>query len=242
MEGDIPQQHQIAQQQQQQQQALAVGTPPSVVCSQHHHTTHTHPSGECNTECEQHTRDVLANAVRDMIEALGEDPSRPGLVKTPQRMAKAMQYFTSGYKMDLADVVNDAIFEEDADDMVIVRDINIYSLCEHHLIPFFGKAHIGYIPNKKVLGLSKLARIAEMYARRLQIQERLTREIASAVMEAIQPTGVGVVIEATHMCMTMRGAHKAGSSTTTSTMLGVFRSDEKTRLEFLRLVGSQRTL
>lgn len=181
---------------------------------------------------EQVALEKLKDAGTVIIRSCGEDPSREGLLKTPERMAKAMLYFTSGYTKDLQDVVNGAIFEEDHDDMVIVKDIDIFSLCEHHLIPFYGKIHIGYIPNKTVLGLSKLARIAEMYARRLQIQERLTRQIADAMVEVLNPIGVAVVIECAHMCMAMRGASKPGATTTTSTMLGVFRDDPRTREEF----------
>ncbi|CAH6721915.1 GTP cyclohydrolase 1 [[Candida] jaroonii] len=179
----------------------------------------------------------IAEAVKTILTELGEDTSREGLLETPERYARAMLYFTKGYEDNIRDVIKRAVFEEDHDEMVIVRDIEIYSLCEHHLVPFFGKAHIGYIPNKRVLGLSKLARLAEMYARRFQVQERLTKQIAMALSEMLRPRGVAVVIEATHMCMVSRGVQKTGSSTTTSCMLGCFREQQKTREEFLTLLG-----
>uniref|UniRef100_A0A8C3U7I3 GTP cyclohydrolase 1 n=1 Tax=Catharus ustulatus TaxID=91951 RepID=A0A8C3U7I3_CATUS len=166
----------------------------------------------------------LAAAYTSILRALGEDPQRQGLLKTPWRAATAMQFFTKGYQETIADVLNDAIFDEDHDEMVIVKDIDMFSLCEHHLVPFVGKVHIGYLPNKQVLGLSKL--------------ERLTKQIAIAITEALQPAGVGVVVEATHMCMVMRGVQKMNSKTVTSTMLGVFREDPKTREEFLTLIRS----
>ncbi|CCF57839.1 hypothetical protein KAFR_0D01920 [Kazachstania africana CBS 2517] len=188
---------------------------------------------------EQARVDRIGNAIKVILEELGEDPSREGLLDTPQRYAKAMLFFTKGYQTNIIDdVIKNAVFEEDHNEMVIVRDIEIYSLCEHHLVPFFGKVHIGYIPNKKVIGLSKLARLAEMYARRLQVQERLSKQIAMALQDILKPMGVAVVIEATHMCMVSRGIEKTGSSTITSSMLGCFRA-HKTREEFLSLLNKR---
>ncbi|XP_019647632.1 PREDICTED: GTP cyclohydrolase 1-like isoform X1 [Branchiostoma belcheri] len=174
-------------------------------------------------------------AYHTILSSVGEEPTRQGLLKTPSRAAKALMYFTKGYQEDLQGILNDAVFDEDTDEMVIVRDIEMFSMCEHHLVPFIGKVSVGYLPNKKVLGLSKIARIVEMYSRRLQVQERLTKQIALALSEAIQPAGVAVVCEATHMCMVMRGVQKLNSKTVTSCMLGVFREDPKTREEFLTL-------
>lgn len=179
----------------------------------------------------------IAEAVKTILTELGEDTEREGLLETPERYARAMLYFTKGYEDNIRDVIKRAVFEENHDEMVIVRDIEIYSLCEHHLVPFFGKAHIAYIPNKRVVGLSKLARLAEMYSRRFQVQERLTKQIAMALSEILKPRGVAVVIEATHMCMVSRGIQKTGSLTTTSSMLGCFRVQQKTREEFLTLLG-----
>ncbi|SMN22394.1 similar to Saccharomyces cerevisiae YGR267C FOL2 GTP-cyclohydrolase I, catalyzes the first step in the folic acid biosynthetic pathway [Maudiozyma saulgeensis] len=193
------------------------------------------------TEEEHQKRiDRISGAVKTILEEIGEDVEREGLLDTPQRYAKAMLYFTTGYQTNIMDdVIKNAVFEEDHNEMVIVRDIEIYSLCEHHLVPFFGKVHIGYIPNKKVIGLSKLARLAEMYARRLQVQERLSKQIAMALQDILKPMGVAVVIEATHMCMVSRGVQKTGSSTITSSMLGCFRA-HKTREEFLTLLNRGR--
>ena len=192
---------------------------------------------------ERHHADRKQDVIEDMKEAytgllkcVGEDPNRQGLQKTPERAAKALLYFTKGYDEKIADILNDAIFDEDHDEMVIVKDIEFFSMCEHHLVPFIGKVAIGYLPNKRVIGLSKLARIVEVYSRRLQLQERLTKQIAVALTEALQPAGVAVVIEAKHMCMVMRGVQKINSTTMTSTMLGVFREDPKTREEFLTLI------
>jgi len=178
----------------------------------------------------------LAKSYRDVLQNLGEDPTRQGLLKTPDRAAKAMLFFTKGYDQTIGDVLNDAVFDEDHDDMVIVKDIEMFSMCEHHLVPFWGKVSVGYLPKKKVLGLSKVARIVEIFSRRLQVQERLTKQIADALMEAIEPAGVGVVVEGTHMCMVMRGVQKINAKTTTSTMVGEFRDNHKTREEFLQLL------
>jgi GTP cyclohydrolase IA len=176
-----------------------------------------------------------AALVRDQLALLGEDPEREGLLKTPERVAKAMDFLTRGYSERLADVVGDAIFDEDHHNMVMVRDIELYSLCEHHLLPFFGKAHVAYIPDGRIVGLSKLPRLVDHFARRLQVQERLTEQIALAVEETLRPLGVGVVIEAYHLCMMMRGVEKQNSRTITSALRGVFRDDARTREEFLAL-------
>ncbi|XP_043642101.1 GTP cyclohydrolase 1 isoform X2 [Drosophila teissieri] len=181
----------------------------------------------------------MARSYRLLLGGLGENPDRQGLIKTPERAAKAMLYFTKGYDQSLEDVLNGAVFDEDHDEMVVVKDIEMFSMCEHHLVPFYGKVSIGYLPCNKILGLSKLARIVEIFARRLQVQERLTKQIAVAVTQAVQPAGVAVVVEGVHMCMVMRGVQKINSKTVTSTMLGVFRDDPKTREEFLNLVNSK---
>jgi GTP cyclohydrolase I len=173
--------------------------------------------------------------VRRQLELLGEDPSRAGLVRTPERVAQSLAFLTQGYEQTVRDVVGDGVFPEEHDNMVMVRDIELYSLCEHHLLPFFGKAHVAYIPSGRILGLSKLPRLVDMFARRLQVQERLTGQIAEAVAEVVAPLGVGVVIEAYHLCMMMRGVEKQNSKTITSALLGSFRDDAKTRDEFLRL-------
>ncbi|KAI4472115.1 gtp cyclohydrolase i [Holotrichia oblita] len=181
----------------------------------------------------------MARSYRLLLSSLGENPDRQGLLKTPERAAKAMLFFTKGYDQSLEEVLNDAIFDEDHDEMVVVKDIEMFSMCEHHLVPFYGKVSIGYLPCGKILGLSKLARIVEIYSRRLQVQERLTKQIAVAVTKAVQPAGVAVVVEGVHMCMVMRGVQKINSKTVTSTMLGVFRDDPKTREEFLNLVHTK---
>lgn len=172
----------------------------------------------------------------NILKEIGEDPNREGLLKTPVRAAKAMQFLTRGYGQNLDSVVNNAIFETESRDMIILKDIEIYSMCEHHMLPFFGKCHIGYIPNEKIIGVSKLARIADMYARRLQVQERLTRQIADAICQVLNPCGVGVVVEAQHLCTMMRGVEKQNSVMQTSAMLGSFEKRQSTRLEFLRLI------
>jgi GTP cyclohydrolase I len=177
----------------------------------------------------------FAEQVRRVLVALGEDPNRQGLVKTPERVEGSLRFLTQGYGQSVADAVGDAVFEESHQSMIMVRDIELYSLCEHHLLPFFGRAHVAYVPNGKIMGLSKVARIVDVFARRLQVQERLTDEIADAVMDVIRPHGVGVVIEAAHLCMMMRGVQKQNSRTVTSALRGIFRDDSKTRDEFLRL-------
>jgi len=175
------------------------------------------------------------NVIRRQLELIGEDPQREGLLKTPSRVAKALSWLTRGYELDPKEVIGDALFEEAHENMVMVRDIEMYSMCEHHMLPFFGKVHIAYIPNGKIVGLSKLPRVVEVFARRLQVQERLGEQIANALDEVLQPKGVGVVIEAVHLCMMMRGVEKQSSRTITSSLRGQFRDDAKTRSEFLRL-------
>ncbi|KAH8159705.1 hypothetical protein CIB48_g8547 [Xylaria polymorpha] len=184
--------------------------------------------------------DKLRGAVRTILECVGEDPDREGVLDTPTRYAKAMLFFTKGYQQNVKDIVNNAIFHEGHNEMVIVKDIEIFSLCEHHLVPFTGKMHIGYIPNNNVIGISKLPRIAEMFSRRLQVQERLTREVANAIMEVLKPQGVAVVMESSHLCMVMRGVEKTTTSTITSCVLGCFERRGETRNEFLSLVGVNR--
>ncbi|AMD00284.1 MULTISPECIES: GTP cyclohydrolase I FolE [Halomonas] len=181
----------------------------------------------------------LANHYRQIILELGEDPQREGLRDTPKRAAKAMQFLNRGYAQTLEDIINGAVFESETDEMVLVKDIELYSMCEHHLLPFIGKCHIAYLPNGKVLGLSKFARIVDMFARRMQIQENLTRQIAEAVQQVTDARGVAVVVEARHLCMMMRGVEKQNSSMTSSVMLGAFRENQPTRQEFLTLVNSR---
>jgi GTP cyclohydrolase I len=181
----------------------------------------------------------IETLVREIIAALCEDPEREGLVKTPERVAKALAFLTSGYKSDLTTLVNGAIFTQTTNSMVIVKNIEVYSLCEHHMLPFFGRCHIGYIPTGRVFGVSKLARLVDMYARRLQLQERLTEQISQAVFETIDAKGVGVMIEARHLCMMMRGVEKQNSEMVTSSVLGTFRDSQATREEFLALIGAR---
>ena len=182
----------------------------------------------------------IAELVRQMLVEVGEDPEREGLRRTPERFEKALRYLTSGYAQDPEKLLNGAMFSVSYDEMVVVKDIEVYSLCEHHLLPFFGKCHVAYIPNKKVVGLSKVARLVNMYARRLQIQERMTSQIAEAISEKISPEGVGVIIEARHLCMQMRGVEKQHGQAVTSAMLGSFRHNKQTRDEFLSLVRNRR--
>jgi GTP cyclohydrolase IA len=179
---------------------------------------------------------AITDNIAAIIEGLGENLNRQGLIKTPERAAKSLNHLTQGYQQNLKTIINGALFESEMDEMVIVKDIELYSLCEHHLLPFFGKCHVAYIPNGKVLGLSKIARIIDLYARRLQIQENLTKQIAECILEITEAHGVAVVIEAQHLCMMMRGVQKQGSSMTTSMMLGSFRTNSQTRNEFLSLI------
>ncbi len=178
----------------------------------------------------------MIKEVKKILEHIGEDPNREGLLKTPERFQKSFEFLTSGYKKNPKDIINKAIFNEKYDDMIIVKDIEIFSMCEHHLLPFFGRCHVAYIPNGKIIGLSKIPRIVDIFSKRLQVQERLTHEIAHTLQKVLKPRGVGVIIEAKHMCMVMRGVEKQNSFATTSSMLGVFRKNLSTREEFLRLV------
>ena len=181
--------------------------------------------------------DPITPLVRSLLEEVGEDPTRPGLIHTPARVAASLRFLLSGYALNVDDVVHGAIFEEPYSEMVVVKDIEVYSLCEHHLLPFFGKAHVAYIPDGRIIGLSKIPRLVDMFARRLQVQERLTMQIGEALQSVLAPQGAGVVIEATHLCMAMRGVQKQNSSAVTSSLTGCFRDDDKSRNEFLTLIG-----
>jgi GTP cyclohydrolase IA len=185
---------------------------------------------------------VIEKLVEQLLKELGEDPHREGLARTPERVAKAMQYLTSGYAQNVDEILNGALFVEEYDEMVVVKDIDFASLCEHHLLPFIGKAHIAYMPHKKIVGLSKIPRLVEMFSRRLQVQERLTTQIASTLNEALQPRGVAVVMEAVHLCMLIRGVEKQNSKAVTSAMLGAFRDRPETRAEFMELIKAGRGL
>jgi len=178
----------------------------------------------------------MQDIIGRLLAEIGEDPAREGLLDTPKRVEKSFRFLTSGYQADVDEVINNALFTVDYNEMVIVKDIDFYSLCEHHLLPFFGKCHVAYIPNGRVLGLSKIPRVVEIFSRRLQVQERLTNQIAATILEKVRPLGVGVVMEATHLCMSMRGIQKQNSAAVTSAMLGSFRSDARTRSEFLALI------
>ena len=184
----------------------------------------------------------IASHMKEVIRALGEDPTRDGLTRTPERMEKALRYLTSGYSADLAQIVNGALFDVEYDEIVIVRDIEFFSMCEHHMLPFFGKAHVAYLPDRKVIGLSKIPRLVDVFARRLQIQERMTQQIAETIQELIHPRGVAVICEARHFCMMMRGVEKQHSGAITSAMLGAFRDNKETRNELLSLVGRPSTV
>ena len=181
--------------------------------------------------------DQLEKITRNLIETIGEDPFREGLLKTPKRVAKSWEYFSEGYRADLNNIINEAVFHEDCSEMVVVRDIEFFSMCEHHMIPFFGRAHVGYLPNGKVIGLSKIPRIVDMFSRRLQLQERLTSQVANTLEEVLTPIGVAVVMEGRHLCMQMRGVEKQNSYASTSAMLGQFRKSAETRAEFLSIIG-----
>ena len=180
--------------------------------------------------------DPMMGLVSQVLKEIGEDPARDGLLKTPERVAKAMRFFTQGYQQDPVEILNNALFEVDYDEMVVVRDIDFYSLCEHHMVPFFGRAHVAYIPNGKVVGLSKIPRLVDMFSRRLQVQERFTTQVAETLERVLEPKGVGVVVEAKHLCMMMRGVEKENSFAITSSLRGAFSSDSKTRSEFMQLI------
>ncbi len=184
--------------------------------------------------------DLIETHIKHILEEIGEDPKREGLLKTPHRVAKAYEFLTKGYRQDIQSVINGAIFEEKYDEMVIVKDIDFFSMCEHHILPFFGKVHIAYIPNGKIVGLSKIPRVVDIFARRLQVQERMTQEIADTLDKYLQPKGVGVVSEARHMCMMMRGVEKQNSIATASAMHGIFKEDARTRGEFLNLITTNK--
>jgi len=175
--------------------------------------------------------------IHELLVNLGENTKREGLIKTPERVEKSLGYLTSGYQQNIREVLNGAVFEEQYDEMVVVNDIDLFSLCEHHLLPFYGKCHVGYIPNGRIIGLSKIPRLVDVFARRLQVQERLTRQIADSLMDALRPKGVAVIIEALHLCMAMRGVEKLNATCKTSAMLGSFRSDRRTRMEFMNLIA-----
>ena len=181
----------------------------------------------------------ISEITTNLIESIGEDKNREGLLKTPLRSAKAWDFFTQGYTANIDNIINNAIFDEDCNDMVVVRDIEFFSMCEHHMVPFFGRAHVGYIPSGKVIGLSKIPRIVDMFSRRLQVQERLTHQVADTIQDSLQPTGVAVVMEGRHLCMQMRGVEKQNSLATTSSMLGKFRESDRTRSEFLAIIGRE---
>ncbi len=192
-----------------------------------------------NTKASKFPIGKIEKLTRGLLETIGEDPERQGLAKTPERVAKAYEYLTSGYGKDIEETLNDAIFEEKYDEMVLVRDIDFFSLCEHHMLPFFGKIHVAYIPDGKIVGLSKIPRIVDIFARRLQVQERMTQEIADTIDKYLKPRGVAVVSEASHMCMMMRGVEKQNSSTVASAMHGVFKDDARTRNEFFHLISGK---
>ncbi len=192
-----------------------------------------------NTKEKNLNKDIVSELTKKLLEEIGEDPGREGLVKTPHRIAESYEFLTKGYRQNIEDVLNGAVFNEKYDEMVVVNNIDFYSLCEHHLLPFYGKVHVAYIPDGKIVGLSKIPRIVEMFSRRLQVQERMTQEIADTLAKQLQPTGVAVVSEAFHMCMMMRGVEKQNSSATASAMHGVFKEDARTRMEFLNLISSK---
>jgi len=186
-------------------------------------------------------KDKTSELIRELLVEVGENPTREGLLQTPSRVSEALRYFTRGYDVDVDEVIRGAIFNEEQGEMVVLKDIDFYSLCEHHLVPFFGKCHIAYLPKDHIIGLSKLARVVEVFARRLQVQERMTRQIAQAIERNLEPLGVAVIVEAQHLCMMMRGVEKQNTVATTSTMLGAFKENAPTRMEFLSLVNSRRT-